>query len=317
MKFYTQLFLYFSILLLFSCNQPQEKSALQIEKVIVDSDDPYFGHYQLVLPKSTDLKGLMILLPGFGQKSEDIFLDTELHKVAYENQIATLGFSGFTKLTADTLVREKLSHVLAHALKTIEVNKEEVFIGGFSAGGNIALRYAELCHQFPEKYPVLPKAVFMADSPVDLFHSWNLKLEDMKNNRSEISVKEGQFMERFYRQFYGATPSENPERYRDLSPFAIDTAYGTNERFLKDVAVRAYHDIDVAWRINNRNQTARYDNYIATSELINRLILMGNDKAEFIQTYQTGFRRNGERHPHSWSIIDAEECVAWLVDLTD
>ena len=155
----------------------------------------------------------------------------------------------------------------------------------------------------------------MADSPVDMFHLWKLKLEDMKNNRSEISVKEGQFMERFYRQFHGATPSEDPELFRDLSPFAIDSTYGTNERFLKDVAVRAYHDIDVSWRIKNRNQTARFDNYIATSELINRLNLMGNDKAEFIQTYQTGFRRNGERHPHSWSIIEAEECVEWLSGL--
>lgn len=321
MKLKYLLIFVFASTFLTRCQSPEKEPAkgadFQIEKVIVDSDDPYFGHYQLVIPKSTDIKGLMVLLPGFGQKSEDIFLDTDLHKIAYKNQIATLGFSGLTKLTADTLVRTKLSAVLTHVVEKLELDKSQVFIGGFSAGGNIALRYAELCHQFPEKYPVLPKAVFMADSPVDLFHSWNLKLEDMKNNRSEISVKEGQFMERFYRQFYGATPSEDPERFRDLSPFAIDSTYGTNERFLKDVAVRAYHDIDVSWRIKNRNQTARFDNYIATSELINRLNLMGNDKAEFIQTYQTGFRRNGERHPHSWSIIDAEECVEWLVGLME
>lgn len=56
---------------------------------------------------------------------------------------------------------------------------------------------------------------------------------------------------------------------------------------------------------------------LATSELINRLMLMGNQEAEFIQTFQTGYRRNGQRHPHSWSIIDAEECVDWMKTLIE
>jgi len=107
------------------------------------------------------------------------------------------------------------------------------------------------------------------------------------------------------------------EIFKALSPFSIDKSLGENERFLKEVAVRAYHDIDVSWRLIHRNQTARFDNYIATSELINRLMLLGNEQAEFIQTYQTGYRRNGDRHPHSWSIIDAEECVEWMKGLLE
>lgn len=46
-------------------------------------------------------------------------------------------------------------------------------------------------------------------------------------------------------------------------------------------------------------------------------MLMGNQEAEFIQTFQTGYRRNGQRHPHSWSIIDAEECVDWMKTLIE
>ena len=294
-----------------SCAQPKASDELTVEKIIIDEADEHFGYYMSVKPKG-EIKAVMVLFPGFGQKSEDIFRDTDLHKVAYENGIMTVGFSGKMRFSADDWIQEKLSNVLKDVKEKTEVAEDNFFLGGFSAGGVIALRYAELCYEFQDKFPVQPKAVFMADSPVDIYYLWSLKLEDMKNNNSEIAVQEGQMLERVFNHYYGGTPSEKPENFIALSPFSIDTTYGQNEIFLKNVAVRAYHDVDISWRIKNRNQTARFDNYIATSELINRLNLLGNDQAEFIQTFQTGYRKNGDRHPHSWSIIDAEDCVEWL-----
>ena len=94
-----------------------------------------------------------------------------------------------------------------------------------------------------------------------------------------------------------------------------DRAYSENEKYLTNTAVRAYHDVDIAWRIINRNQTVHNSNYEVTAELINRLVLMGNGKAEFMQSFKTGFRSNGQRHPHSWSIVDEVECIAWIKGL--
>lgn len=299
-------------MLIIGCSPSQSEDDIKVERVVIDSLDNTFGYYMAVKPESEKVKGVLILLHGFGQKSEDIFLDSELHKVAHSNDIATIGFAGRMRLAADTVIQEKLNTVIEHFLETTTISPDNFFMGGFSAGGGIALRYTELCYQYPDAFPIQPKAVFMADSPVDLFHTWKLKQEDMKNNTSKISTDEGNWIEKSYRYYYGATPEENPEIFKELSPFSIDTANGKNEIYLKDVAVRAYHDIDVSWRIRNRNQTARFDNYVATSELINRLALMGNDKAEFIQSFETGYRRNGERHPHSWSIIDEEECINWI-----
>lgn len=297
---------------IFGCTPAQMKKGVPAEKVILDSLDTNFGYYMRVEPETDTTKGVLVLLSGFGQPSEHILLDSELPEVAARNGFLTVGFAGLMRFTADSVIQDKLSAVIDHVLATTAVNPDNFFIGGFSAGGVIALRYVELCHEFPEAFPVQPRAVFMADAPVDIFHLWQLKEEDVRQDRSEASVAEANWLGEAFRKYYGATPSENPEIFKTLSPFSIDTLYGTNEQYLKDVAVRTYHDIDVSWRINNRNQTARFENYIATSELINRLRIMGNERAEFIQTYQTGYRRNGDRHPHSWSIIDAEECVAWL-----
>lgn len=303
------------VLILNSCSNTPTKSTATIDRIVIDSLDNEYGYYLQVLPKSNTIKGVLVLLPGFGQKAEDVFLDTKFHEFAFENNILTVGFAGRMRLTADSVVQDKLNAVLRHLMENVAVDTDNFVLGGFSAGGVIALRYAELCHEFPDRFPISPKGVFMADAPVDLFHSWKMQQENLKNNHSEISVNEAKWLTKFYKEYYGTTPSENPDFFVALSPFSIDKKWGSNEQFLQNVAVRAYHDIDVAWRLKNRNQTARFDNYIATSELINRLMLMGNTKAEFIQTFQTGYRRNGDRHPHSWSIIDEVECIEWIKEL--
>ncbi len=311
------LFLFFISLINIHCTSEKEVAILRIKSVVYDTEDQHFGSYLVIKPAARTVKGILLLLPGFGQNAEDIFLDTNLHQLAFENDILTIGFAGKMRLTADSLIQEKINAVLQHAAERAYVDKENFFIGGFSAGGTIALRYAELCKQFPERFPLQPKAVFMADAPIDFFHSWKMHQSNIENNFSEIAVREAEWVGKSYRHYYGATPDENPELFAELSPFSMDTKLGTNERFLKDVAVRAYHDVDIAWRLKNRNQTVRHSNFIATSELINRLQLLGNKKAEFVQTFQTGYRRNGERHPHSWSIIDETECIEWLMSLME
>jgi hypothetical protein len=49
--------------------------------------------------------------------------------------------------------------------------------------------------------------------------------------------------------------------------------------------------------------------------LISRLMLMGNNKAEFMTAKQPGVRSDGTRHPHSWSIVDEVECIQWILKL--
>lgn len=309
-RFFLFVVIVFSI---FSCAEQKTSSvSYTIDHHIVDPDDSEFGYYLSVQPESKMVKGVMVLLPGFGQKAEDIFMDSSLHKIAYEHDILTIGFSGRTRMTADDHIQNKLNQVLEQVKKSNGLNADDFVIGGFSAGGVIALRYAELCKEFPDRYPINPQAVFMADSPVDMYLC-SMTLEEIeKTSTSKIALNEAKWVKQFYQEYYGATPQSDPEYFKKLSPFSIDKQYGENEKHLKDTPVRAYHDIDVNWRLKNRNQTTRFENYVGTSELINRLILMGNQKAEFMQSYETGYRRNGQRHPHSWSIIDPVECIEWI-----
>ncbi len=292
----------------------KEQIAVPFEKMVLDAKDPISGYYLAVPPKSGNIKGVLVLLPGFGQLAENIFPATDLENEAYLNDLLTIGFSMRTKLYADKITRKKLTAVLNDVLDRYKVSPDKFVLGGFSAGGNIALRYTELCKEFPNQYPIHPQGVFIVDSPVDIFTIWDSFEEAVENNYTKIAVDEANWAMKYIKDDYGV-PRENIPIYAELTSFSMNKEYSQNEVHLKDVAVRTYHDVDIAWRLEERNQPVRLLNFMVTSEMINRLRLLGNTRAEFIQSYQTGYRSNGKRHPHSWSIIDEQECMQWISNL--
>jgi pimeloyl-ACP methyl ester carboxylesterase len=292
-------------------------SAQSVKKIVVDPTDSTSGYYLAVEPngykQGTPLEGVLVLLSGFSQQAESIFPETKLPNTAYAN-ILTIGFAAGFKVYADEEVQTKLTAALKDIVTRYNTGTDKFVLGGFSAGGTIVLRYAELCEQYPGKYPVKPKGVFMVDSPIDIFTLWDMLDEAVQTNFSVHAVQEAsEAMGRMRRQF--GIPKDNIAKYSAISPFSMNKDYGQNEQYLKNTAVRAYHEIDVAWRLVNRRQTVRHGNYYVTSELINRLMLIGNNKAEFIQSGRKGYRSNGQRHPHSWSIVDEVECIEWVKTL--
>lgn len=273
------------------------------------------GHYIVAEPKGA-VTGVLVLAAGFGQRAEDTFPETKLPQAAYAHHILTVSFAAGNKLYADSTVVAALGAVLRDVTARYKVGPDRFVLGGFSAGGMIVLRYAELCNQFPERFPIRPRGVFLVDSPIDIFTIWNSLEENYNNKYSLPAVEEAAFAMQHIKNDYGI-PGENIPVYSELTAFSMNKAYGTNEQYLKQTAVRAYHDVDIAWRLNQRNQTVHNANYEVTAELINRLMLTGNTRAEFVQTFRTGYRANGQRHPHSWSIVDEKECITWARGLLD
>jgi dienelactone hydrolase len=282
-----------------------------LKKIVLDDKDLYSGHYLVVEPETDSIEGVLVLMAGFGQRPEDTPPETKLHNVAYANNILTVFYAGGNKLYADSIVEAKLSGVVRDILKRYHVKKNQFVLGGFSAGGMIAMRYVELCQEFPDKYPIQPKGIFTVDSPVDIFTIYEQLEESARNKYSEYAVEEAERAMTHIKNDHGI-PRENVAKYSKLTAFSMNPDYGRNERFLKNMAVRTYHDVDIEWRIKNRNQTVHGSNYEVTAELINRLALMGNEKAEFMQSFQTGYRSNGQRHPHSWSIVNEVEFMDWM-----
>lgn len=303
---------YFVILLLVSVRFSNGQT---ISKIVLDASDNHSGYYLVAEPEKGELvKGVLVLLAGFGQTPEHTVPETKLHLEAYSKNILTVLCAGGNKLYADSITQQKLSIILKDVISRYGVKPTDFVMGGYSAGGMIAMRYTELCKEFPDKFPILPKGIFTVDSPIDIFTIYEQLEETARNNYSEIAVEEAVRAITFIKNDFGV-PRENIGTFAKLTPFSMNKAYSQNEIYLKDIAVRTYHDVDIAWRIVNRNQTVHLSNYEMSAELINRLVLMGNKRAEFMQSFKTGYRSNGQRHPHSWSIVDEKELIVWMEGL--
>lgn len=286
--------------------------AQTLKKIVVDAADTTTGYYLVVEPPNTDdIDGVVVLLAGFGQRPEATPPETKLHNVAYANNLLTVFYAGGNKLYADDITQRRMSAIFADVMRRYNVRSNTFVLSGFSAGGMIALRYVELCNEHPDRFPIQPQAVFTIDAPIDIFTIYTF-LEDIARTRyNDLAVEEAERAIAHIKADHGV-PRENVDVYSRLTAFSMDTTYGHNERYLVNTAVRTYHDVDIAWRIKHRNQTVHLSNYEVTAELINRLVLMGNTRAEFMQSFRTGYRANGMRHPHSWSIVDEAECVQWI-----
>ena len=284
----------------------------------VNFNDKNVDDYYLILKPQTDnIKGVLILLPGYGEKAESIFHQSKLFNVAYANDILTVAIAGGDKIYADEQVISKLDRGLTDLIKrNPNIPKEKFVIGGFSAGGTISLRYAEYCVENQAKVPIVPKGVFSVDSPLDLGDIWDYFQREIKKNYSEVGVFEAKMISEMMNKEIG-TPETNPKRYNELTPFNHKLIGLGNEKFLKNIAVRVYEDIDVEWQLKERRRSLYDTNILNASELINRLMLSGNDRAEFRTSKQPGQRSNGTRHPHSWSIVDEVECIQWTLRLFD
>lgn len=263
--------------------------AQSIEKIVVNEQDTISGYYLAIKPISDRIDAVLVLLPGYGQQPESIFSETKLHVIGQSNNILTIGFAEGPKLYADEKVQDAFTKVLKDIVKRYGVEKNQFVIGGFSTGGAVGLRYVELCKQFPKKFPIDPKGVFTVDAPIDIFWTWDNLEKNFENKYSEVSAQEAEWVMNEIKKDHGV-PRENVDYYENLNPFAMDKKYGENEKWLKNIAVRTYHDLDVSWRLKNRNQTVNQQNFLVTSELINRLLLMGNYRAEFMQSLDTGYR---------------------------
>lgn len=269
------------------------------------------GYYLAVEPRASEYKGVLVLLPGFGQTAESIFPETKIHNVAYVHGILTIAIAGGQKLYADASVRSKLDEALAHLMERYGLEKDQFIIGGFSAGGTIALRYAEYCYEHPSEAIIEPQGVFSVDAPVDLFAIWDYFQREMRKGYSEAGVGEATYVSNLMLREIGDPKQERAE-YVQLTPFQADLDQPGNEQYIKDIGVRVYHDVDIVWQLENRRRSLYDSNALPASEMINRLLLLGNDKAEFMEAQQPGYRSSGTRHPHSWSIVDEVELIQWV-----
>ncbi len=290
------------------CSQDKDvKQKEQIsapESTTVISDD-----YELIIPKKQD--GLLILFPCYPCNAENTRTEFSIVDIAIANNITVLLMNFNQHLWLSKTEKEGLENVIIDAVAKNNINPNNIYIGGFSSGGNISLLLTNYLKS--TESAIQPKGLFIVDSPIDLLALYESANKTIEKNFSEPALQEANWIiESFDSEFgVGDTAIAN---YNRKSPYLSKTNETINISELDGLKIRLYSEPDTLWWKENRQ--AEYENMNAyyIEQLANDLsILYGKDKVTYIKTKNRGYRANGDRHPHSWAIIDEKDLVHWIL----
>lgn len=296
MKSITHVFFGFAILLL-SCGQSEKKhSTVQLP----------FGK----LLQVEDSRALLVLFPGFGGSAETIENELKIQEMAKQQAVSVLSFN----FSQDLFLSEGQKHLLASQLNDViisyELENTALYIGGFSSGGNVSFLLGEYLSDNLEFKQ--PQGVFCVDSPIDLLALRRNCASAIDRGFSDVAVEEAHFVINLFDKKLGS-PDSTIVKYEEASVFTNETMNTSNMAHLLDKKIRFYTEPDSTWWLENRAAPYQETNAYILAQCAVALQEKGATHVELIQTKDRGYRANGDRHPHAWSIIDKEALFDWML----
>jgi hypothetical protein len=301
----------------FCYGQELEKVSVNIpdtNDVYVNDNDSKSLYYYKIIPK-TEIKGALVILPSGGETTDNLLKQITLHQLAVEKGLLVIIPS--INWSTDTNEAEFyfLNTIFNEIITKYNVSKDNFILGGLSNGGMISLSYAEKAAKNPNKLFLIPKGVFALDTPLDKAHFYKYCEREIKRNFSEAGVNEAKWIKSKSDSLYGGSPDKFPDKYIEASVFSFGAKEGGNTKYLKSMPIRMYTDLDVDWLVNERHRDLYDWNGTDIVAMINQLKIMGNKNANVIISHGKGVRLDGSKNPHSWSIMDSQDCLNWILDL--
>ena len=281
----------------------KEQSALP-EVINIVSDD-----YELFMPKNQE--GLLILFPCFPCDAENTRTEFNIIDIAIANNISVLLMNFNQHLWLSKTEKKEVEKILVDAVSNNNINTSNTFIGGFSSGGNVSLLLTDYLKSTGSA--IQPKGVFIVDSPIDLLALYETAQETIKKDFSDVAVQEANWIVETFDAKLGVGDTAMVN-YSNKSPYLSKTNSTKNISGLGGLKIRFYSEPDTLWWSINRQAAYENMNACYIAQLANDLSkLYGEDKVTYIKTKNRGYRANGDRHPHSWAIVDEKDLVNWIL----
>lgn len=274
-------------------------------------------NYGIVYRPNAPAKGLLILLTAFGESPQLADLETEIPEVAAKQGILTIILSnneGSLSFQIDQNAQQYLDSMIPILLVKYNIPNEQYYLGGFSLGGAGVVKYVQHCNVYDIK--IKPKAVFAIDPPLDFYRLY--KVYDNWLSDTTILFTNKKFLLLFQNEmenYFRGNISDAYQNYLKLSPYCYDDKNKVGVRLFENkIPITIFCEPDFNWAINEKQWNAYDLNVVDNVSFINELKKNGNPYAQIILTQDKGIRKILKyKHPHSWSIADANETVKWLL----
>ena len=296
--------LFLALILLIGCKDETNNKNIEKNKIttIVKKD------FELV--KSSYSKALLIIFPGGGSTSKETKEEFKIIEKATDKGISVLLMNFNRHLWIENKDSQQLTKLLTKVVEEHKLSANKVFIGGMSIGGTVALTLSN--YLLETNSTLKPKGVFVVDSPIDLFALYESSQKDIaRKDFTEERLAEPKWIVNYFEEQFGGKDSllTNVQK---VSPITLATKNIENVKNLKNEKLRFYTEPDTLWLKENRQTDFESSNAYTLQKTKELLSNNGWENVELIQTKNKGFRINGERNPHSWSIIDINDLIHWI-----
>ncbi len=302
----------YSILLLVILLSPPSMAHTQVY-VYRDAADSTRNCYLKVIPDG-EVKGLVVRdyssLPDTAKASPFQFTDLMVERgwlVLY-----TVTTTSFPDLGYHDTSMALLDEMIHEVLEEHDIDRRHIVIGGISSSGTRALRFAQWCEQGKSTHGHRIAAVFAVDPPLDLERFYRSSERIMARGVERSARWEAELMLRTLPQHLGGPPDRVPDAYVEASVYSRGAPMGGNARWYVDVPIRLYHEPDIDWWLNERAADYYDFNSIDIAGFVQQVRDLGGSRIELISTSGKGFGPDGQRKPHSWTIVDETELVSWI-----
>jgi hypothetical protein len=297
----------------------------KLEKVLVSEIDPYnfyindgdstSTYYYKIVPKEKPI-GVLTIFPSGGETIENLLKQINLHQAAYNNNLLVIipsyNWGTFQRIPDIDF----LDGIFKQVVKEHHVSKDNFILCGLSNGGMISLTYGIKAVRDSSTF-ITPKGIIGIDPPVDYARFYKYCEREIERNFSPAGVGEAKWLLNVYNQIYQGSPDEYPQNYIDASIFSYGVKDGGNTKYLNNIAIRMNSDLNLDYLLNHRKRDLYDWNGTDIVAFINQLKTNGNTNAEVIITQNKGIRLDGTKNPHSWSIMNTDDTMKWILNLIE
>jgi hypothetical protein len=258
-------------------------------------------------------EALLVLFNGGAGKASKIIPETSLPDSAVGYKFKTIGIDQPDFFLSDSTYL-RIRSIIKYVMKK-EGIKQNLFIGGFSLGGYTTIRFSEMATEKNDTL-MIPNAIFAIDPPLDHLDFVDYCLRELNRQcpneaANKLGKAEANWILNYYEQNFGSYIDDSTV-YIEHSCFTATQSDGGNGKYLKNIPLNMIHEIDIMWLIKERCRDLSDANAVISSKFINFLIGLGNKEATITLTSDKGYRADGRRHPHSWSIAEPIPTLDWL-----
>lgn len=287
----------------------------QTKEIVYLNPKDSLTNYFIAFKPQGQPKGLLLLLTSFGETPQIASNETDIQTIANKEGLLTIFASlhfGTQTFFIDSSSQANLDQLIPNLQKRYKLTDKPFFLGGFSLGGSGVVKYAERAYSRSD-IP-RPKAIFAVDPPLDFERMYYSLEYAVRHSNVEISKREADYFIKRLQYEFQSTPQFDNKPFQAISPYSFSDTSQTNIKTLVSCPIMLISEPDIIWQMEERNRSMYDLNTLDCSLAINSLRLLGNNKAQLVLTTGKGYRKlTGKRNPHSWSILDTEQTIKWLI----